>query len=107
MSDRMEKETALRAERMEKERDLHNMKCNLNEVSMEIGEIEKQLVTSNEKIEEIEKQLVTSKEELDREKRSKELEVTRLKHEREKSQSMIENLNQKIKELNHQLHYKN
>ena len=55
MSDRMEKETALRAERMEKERDLHNMERNLKEVSMDIGEIEKQLVTSNEKIEEIEK----------------------------------------------------
>ena len=88
-----------------------------DEKEKKLKEMEETLSALNKEISEILNQLASSKEELDREYRSKELEekrledkrheVARLEHKREKLQSMMENLNQKIKELNHQLHFKN
>ena len=88
-----------------------------DEKEKELKKMEETLSALNKEISEILNQLASSKEELDREYRSKELEekrledkrheVARLEHKREELQSMMENLNQKIKELNHQLHFKN
>ena len=88
-----------------------------DEKEKELKKMEETLSALNKEISEILNQLATSEEELDREYRSKQLEekrledkrheVARLEHKREKLQSMMENLNQKIKELNHQLHFKN
>ena len=88
-----------------------------DEKEKELKKMEETLSALNKEISEILNQLATSKEELDREYRSKELEekrledkrheVARLEHKREELQSVMENLNQKIKELNHQLHFKN
>ena len=88
-----------------------------DEKEKELKKMEETLSALNKEISEILNQLASSKEELDREYRSKQLEekrledkrheVARLEHKREELQSMMENLNQKIKELNHQLHFKN
>ena len=88
-----------------------------DEKEKKLKEMEETLSALNKEMSEILNQLATLNEELDREYRSKELEekrledkrheVARLEHKREELQSMMENLNQKIKELNHQLHFKN
>jgi len=83
----------------------------------DLKEMEYRLCFMSQKIEENTQQLSTLKEEFEREKRSKELEgkrledkgceVASLEHERVKLLQQVKDLNQEIKELDHQLHFKN